>query len=281
MDAAVSAPPLRRSAVAGMPQLGHGGLSEHWLLKECGDAHWQALAQAAGLAQPDFRDAAGARAYAAFTMLRIVGAELQRVGEHARLEIATHCSQAGRAQQYGLHELRSNGVRRARVEMLSAFVRRERAGSNRSIVRALLPPLPAEPALQDRAQALAERARALRAAQWEPRHGLSPARRRPLRSWRCRPCPELDFNGANLLYFASFQALVERAEWDWFGRTPPLADREMAFYGNLDVGESVEVLLCDLRCGTGRLAHWCELRCADDGRRLADVLTHRAVEPAR
>lgn len=268
IEAAASAEVLRRGYVAGMPQTCHHGLSEAWLLKECGDAHWQALGRAG--ARP-------ADAYAAFTAVRVAGAELDRIGEHDRYEIASACGPAGRAQQFGVHELRAGGALRGRVEMLSTYVRRARDGDNRGIVRAAVPAQPAAPELAERAQALAERSRALRAGGWEPRHGLSAAHRRPAREFRFRPCPNNDYNGARLLYFASYAAIVDRAEWEWFGADAryAVADRELAYYGNLDLGGTLSVVLRDARVEGGGLAHWCEVRDAADGRRLADVVTRK------
>lgn len=41
----------------GMPQLALNGLSERWLLAECGDRHWQLIEQAAGVPIAQLRDA--------------------------------------------------------------------------------------------------------------------------------------------------------------------------------------------------------------------------------
>ena len=35
------------------------------------------------------------------------------------------------------------------------------------------------------------------------------------------PCPAQDFNGADFLYFSSFQAFVDRAEWAFFRPLDP------------------------------------------------------------
>ena len=49
------------------------------------------------------------------------------------------------------------------------------------------------------------------------------------------PCLNNDFNGANLLYFASFQAMVDSAEWSWMvnAQSPAqpfvIIGREMCF----------------------------------------------------
>ena len=52
-------PALSDEIVLGMPHLCLGGLSETWLIKECGHRHWLLLAQATGRAVPNFCDAAG------------------------------------------------------------------------------------------------------------------------------------------------------------------------------------------------------------------------------
>lgn len=274
--------------VAGMPQLCPTGLSENWLLKECGHQHWLALARRQGRARPDFRDAGGRKAYAAFTAVRIRHARLDRVAENDRLRVVSRCLPVGRSQHFGLHELRGRDGTHAQVEMLSTFVRRERAGDNRSVVRAAVPATTAAPeadieraALATCALQLAERGRALRSGQWQPDFGPESERGAPLREFRFQPCPHNDFNGADLLYFASFQAIVDRAEGAWFGSTalPRLAERELAFYGNVNVGESLTVLLRGVQESPDGLSHWCEVRRAGDGARLADVLTRKRRVP--
>src|ERR1700722_768337 len=71
--------------VLGMPHLCMIGLSETWLLKECGHRHWFLLAEAAGLAAPDFRDPAGDPIYAAFLSVAVRDAAFDTVREHERL----------------------------------------------------------------------------------------------------------------------------------------------------------------------------------------------------
>ena len=53
----LSAPKLPDRITLGMPHLSANGLSEGWLLKELGHRHWFLLAEAAGMAVPDFRTA--------------------------------------------------------------------------------------------------------------------------------------------------------------------------------------------------------------------------------
>ena len=64
-------PAVSDTVVLGMPHLCLGGLSETWLLKECGHRHWLLLAHAARRAVPDFRYAGGDPVYAAFVAVTV------------------------------------------------------------------------------------------------------------------------------------------------------------------------------------------------------------------
>lgn len=270
---------LQQHYRAGMPQLGLYGLSENWLLKECGHLHWLAIAQAHGRALPEFADEAGHKSYAALTALHLHEAQLDAVTENAPFSLAVRATSPGRAQHFSTQTLRTGTLRGARVELLSAFIRRA-AGSNRSIVRAPVGGDSAEPGdrtLTDAALSLQARARVFRTGGGIGRLGLQPAAHGgALRSAVFTPCPHNDFNGAGLLYFASFQALADRAELAWHGLRPALTvERELYFYGNIDPGESVRAELLAERDDGDEYAHWIRLsRCAD-GVRIADALTRK------
>src|SRR5262249_53444288 len=79
---------MPREVTLGMPHLAMGGLSETWLLKECGHRHWSMLARAAGLAVPEFRDPAGDPIYAAFLAVTVRDAAFETAREHDRLAFA-------------------------------------------------------------------------------------------------------------------------------------------------------------------------------------------------
>ncbi|WP_454866971.1 hypothetical protein [Pseudomonas lini] len=90
------------------------------------------------------------------------------------------------------------------------------------------------------------------------------------------PCPDVDFNGAEFLYFANFQALVERAEWSVLGlHRPDLArQREIYFHGNLNIGDGVHVQLHTAEADPSS-QHWCEIFRQSDGEKPADVFTEK------
>src|SRR5262245_11026778 len=91
--------------MVGMPQLSYGGLSENWLLKECGHRHWTSLATKLGLASPSFRDVNGNRLYAAFTAVRLTEGRLQDVAENDRLSILTSVGRISRTQVLSSHSV--------------------------------------------------------------------------------------------------------------------------------------------------------------------------------
>jgi probable biosynthetic protein (TIGR04099 family) len=286
-----------RAYTAGMPQLAYSGLSENWLLKECGDLHWQALAAAFGQAHPAFHDQSGRSAYAAFTALRVTGGELDLLAENDGYAIHSQLAAAGRAQFFSRHQLRDAGGLLARVDMLSAFVFRSEHRDNRSVGRAVLVEEPganlASP-LSAEAEALAGWARTQRqvvrmagAARLgagmmmpaqppgDPDESLPP-------DFLFSPCPNNDFNGANFLYFATFLALADRAEWQWLRPRPLLTvvSREVVFHGNINVGDDVRLRCLALRREPqGGLRHRIAVLRASDGAVIAEISTHK--RPAR
>jgi probable biosynthetic protein (TIGR04099 family) len=265
---------LQRSVTLGMPQLCARGLSESWLLKEAGDLHWQALARAHGQRPGDLRDAAGRRLYAAFTQVHLRQARLDAAHEDEPLAGTARWRPVGRSQAYTLQRWQGPRGLVAELEMLSVFIARTREGDNRSVVRSALahpPPQGLEPSLAPLAQASHDAARAARAGAWAARFEPPPE----TLEWRCRPCPLTDFNGAGLLYFASFQALADRALWDW-GLSPDghhTLERQLVFHGNVNPGETVRVRWHgQARAGRGRWT-WLQVSAEADGRALADIAT--------
>ena len=268
----------RTQYVAGMPELAFAGLSEQWLLRTCGQLHWNALAQQAGLASPDFYDDEGQKSYAAFTAIRVCEARLEEVGEHQRFAIEADVQRIALARHFGAYSVFTPEGAIARIEMISTFVRREHSGDNRSVCRARFGSAP-QRATPAAATELAAQAKRFRTGDWT-RHGrLDRAEHAAQHVIEYLPCPSLDFNGAHLLYFASFQSMVERAEWHWRSAShsapPCLVERSMAFYGNANVGDRLTLSFGARYAGHDGLSHWCSIARVADGVRIADVVTHK------
>ncbi|QBY55810.1 Pnap_2097 family protein [Cupriavidus oxalaticus] len=271
---------VRSDHIAGMPQLAYTGLSENWLLKTCGDLHWRQLAAGCGLAVPDFRDGEGNPVYAAFTAVRVRDAALERIGEHGTFTLDSAGLPAGGVKRLSQHAVASlDGTRCATVTMLSTFIRRTRERDNRSVVRAM-PSVATgwnNAATTSEAAALSQLARRFRSGDWGTHLGLRQQQDGVNHVVDFLPCPYNDFNGADLMYFASFQAMVDRAEWQWrsHAEPPTLAARDLFFHGNVNVGEALELTFAALREDESGLAHWCEVRRAADGEKIADIVTRK------
>lgn len=262
----------------GMPHMAPGGLSESWLLKTCGHQHWRALATQLGLAAPDFRAADGSRLYAAFTSLKLRDARLGEAKEHGQLVIDTDIARVSRTQFHSRHSLWADGAAIGVLEMLSVFVRRTVEGMNQSVERAM--PV-GRPCLVDRSPDgadLSAIAQDFRKQRWIAAEGLRREDGAVLATHEIAPCPHTDFNGADFLYFASFQSFLDRAEWAWFGQpTARSRHRQIFFHDNVEIGEVVRLTLKATKRETGVLIHWIELTESLSGRRLADAVTVREI----
>jgi probable biosynthetic protein (TIGR04099 family) len=257
----------------GMPHLALNGLSETWLLKELGHRHWLQLARMTGRAVPSFRDVQGHVVYAAFRSVAIAGADFGRAREHDILNIRTALSRISRTQILSRHTLDIDGLPIGEVTMVSVFVHRNGGSSNHSVARVEIDGLPAVEA-DNAYPGLPTRHR--------ERRGLDSAAVPPAASkrWDFMPCPSQDFNGAGFLYFTSFPAFVDRAEWaidPEIAREAVTRQREITYYANLDPGEAVALHLAGTARSADSWQHHCWIERLSDGMRLADIYTEKVT----
>lgn len=270
--------------LAGMPQLAYAGLSENWLLKECGHRHWMGLAELSGMQQPDFHDENGHKSYAAFTAVRISSVKLNSIKENQQFTIASQVSRAGQARHFSNHNVKSENENIANIQMLSSFVFRREAGNNQSVMRANFANLSqSEPTIE--ANTLMQQCKKIRTDDWLEHMGLSRASKATLKEIEFLPCPNHDFNGANFLYFASFQAYIDRATWAWAStqpsnklieNLPSIMNRDLFFYGNINVGDTLKIRLCVEKINGIYRTNWCEIY-AGNGSKIADVFTQKIL----
>jgi probable biosynthetic protein (TIGR04099 family) len=263
-----------------MPHLAFGGLSENWLIKECGHAHWCMLAEAWGLSVTAFTDSDGNKLYAAFTVLNS-SSRLEFVQENDGVEIHSDIRRVSHTQFYSTHTLRKEGLVCATVELVSTFILRTRSNSNIWVRRAALAPgSGAELPIQYGPLDLVETGRRLRSEQleWEI-WGIRPSTVCATgNTFHFTPCPHNDFNGVDFLYFASFQSIADRAEWQW--RPKPMSPsralmRRIFYYSNLDLGDAITVRELALTFRESDQLNWCRLFRDSDGARIADVFAVR------
>jgi probable biosynthetic protein (TIGR04099 family) len=252
----------------GMPHLAVNGLSETWLLKELGHRHWLQLARMSGRDVPSFQDRKGNAVYAAFRSVEIAGANFSSVRENDTLHIDTELSRMSLSQVQSRHTLAANGVPIGVVTMISVFVRRDGSSSNHSVVRVEIDGLPPH-AVGNKAQVPSP---SIAPNRMLPFSGLGPAGKR----LNFMPCPSQDFNGAGFLYFSSFVAFVDRAEyavdpkWSQFGMPNW---REIAYYSNLDPGDQISIDIIDIEKSDSLWKHYSRITRASDAKCIAEVVT--------
>jgi probable biosynthetic protein (TIGR04098 family) len=297
-------PEAPRRVRVGMPQLDAGGLSEGWLLRYAGDLHWEAIGRRLGVPSDEIVGEEGERLYPTVIAVRArYGAALAAVRENDVLETTAEVMPCGRACAHGRVVATFGGGEqsgRLTLELLTTFAVRAEAGALRMALPAARlaarwTPPPGPP------PAIAVLARAARRG--EPLDdafsGLAPARTgRPLDEIVFEPSPYADYNGAGLLYFASYATIADTAErllarrlglaracqretrgLDWALATSA-ARRDVFYYDNLPLGAPMVAALMSFDRdapdgdGGGVTTH-VRLARAQGGRTMADVVTRR------
>jgi probable biosynthetic protein (TIGR04099 family) len=178
-------------------------------------------------------------------------------------------------RHFSTHRVVRGDALLAEVSMSSAFVTRGAARNNRSVARAALAALPgAISPMPDEGLPLIELGKRLKAGDLQQQDGLTPV---AAPAAEFLPCPNSDFNGADFLYFANFQSFVDRAEWQRhrFAEPPVVTTRSLFYYGNIDLGDALQVRIVGERTGEQGVTHWTALHRKSDGRKIADVMTEK------
>ena len=305
------APEAPRRIRLGMPHLDAGGLSENWLFRDAGDRHWEAIARHLGLATDEIRSESGERIYPTVVAVRArYDFPLARVRENDLFEAAVEVVPSGRACAHGRVVAAVSGQRgRFALELLTTFAARSAGGGLRMatleprLARRWIP-VGGEPAIATIARA-ARRGEPVDDPFAGPVMALAGP---PLAALDYEPSPYAEYNGAGLLYFASYVTIADSAERrlvrqlgldryrraDVIGlRNPPRASkgnetrdwalltsavrRDIFYYDNLPLGATLTASLMafeeDCSGVTTRIRF---SRGHDDGGRpMADIVTRR------
>ena len=292
-------PDVPRRIRLGMPQLDGAGLSENWLFRHAGALQWEAIGQRLGVPSDELRDETGARLYPTVVAVRArYDAGLAAHRENDGLDFSVEVVPCGRACAHGriVAANRSGGVngpaRLLTLDVLTTFAARGAGGLRTThlapaLGRAWTPPEPStlpEPAISRLARAARRGERVEDAFSGVALATLGPA----LGEVTYEPSPYADYNGAGLLYFASYVTIADTAtrqilrrragetsvQRDWALATSPVR-RDVYYYDNLPLGAALRASLrLAERDETGLVTH-VRLSRADDGRPMADVIARR------
>lgn len=256
----------RRVAALGMPELVIGGLSETWLLEQCGDMHWQLLAHVVGSPPAGFSDEHGNRIYAGIVACELSApAGLDAVREGIELSL--------NGELHGLRETSSlasidvsapglGGI--ATVTLLSRFLRRRITGDNTDML--------ASPPANVSAFAFGN-------VDDDPVGRHDDALSGQIYEQIFTPSPALDFNGSGLLYFAKYGAFTERTEWHHRAalnlQATRLVSRSISYFGNINPGDSIRVELSAIAFDGVSVRHTAHIFRESDNVQIAAVKTRK------
>lgn len=238
----------------GMPQLGPCGLSENWLLRHLGDVHWQIICNALGRQSRDMIDVAGNRLYASF--VRVCWSStvpLSAYRESTQLHGSTEMIRCGDGIFLSTSSLLGSEGGAISARLASLFTRREGTENDRLLASAPpifdtcpIPDIGAAPPFLDAHRLL----RAGKTAEHLFMNFVFDTTQPVFETASYRINGYQDFNGANLLYFASYPTIADicasrtRYVTDEFGfarfvtGSSPLG-RDIFYFGNANLGDSI------------------------------------------
>jgi len=263
----------------GMPQLALGGLSEIWLLKECGNIHWQILTTIFGKKSSEFCDNSGNRIYPAFRAVEISNANLGMVSEDDELTIKSEVQKISNTQVYSKHVAKIGRNQIATVEMISIFLARRIETENRSVVRVRLD-TDVRHVISPGMYSLLEKAKSIDTTHEIPNPKYQNLENDTNICVEFLPCPSIHFNGAKFMYFAMFHTFVDQIEWDAINKISPrilqTEHREIYYYGNINAGDSIKVKCFKLEVTDFKIKHWCKI-VREDAVEIADIFTTKKI----
>jgi probable biosynthetic protein (TIGR04098 family) len=213
----------------GMPQMALGCLSENWLLKELGDLHWDNLCASLRCKSKEIADSRGRRLYATFVRVRLnLNDTLIAFSEGDELRLGIEMSRFGRSSVQSTIAL-DGDASSGTATLLTTFSFREER-NNTSLVKSepaaefgasITPVVEASPFFTEYSEI---RRRYGRLHHDEPGTGVYPIN------------PFTDSNGANLLYFASYQSIHD------YLSSPPgfhTKSRDIYYFRNSELSDKI------------------------------------------
>lgn len=219
----------------GMPHMSATGVRHSWLLRQATHRHWAQIAAQVGVNPSEFRDKKGARVLASVVACTLNGdADAFREDDLCELTTTERPSAANgwRSQL----DLTSHG-KSIRAEILTSFAKRD-GPSNTALVTAELE----DTFLTHRDHQDARRTGLIRRLGNGDRARAVKDSAPPHMSFEI--CQATHVNGVGLVYFANIHDMIARVESNAIPqlvKAYPMRNRRVHFFGNLDVGDTLEL----------------------------------------
>lgn len=241
-----------RNCSIGMPQMATGSLSENWLFKELGDMHWNMLCRGLNVDSSRLADALGNRLYPTFVRIRLnIPSSLFAFTENSVAELTGDMTRFGRGIYYSQLQF---ATPRASIDanLMTSFAARGDS-SNSNLVKSY------PDSIDNHVDELALNplfGEEYRRFKKDPPDHFDLAGVKfsvtdnVLFEKVYRLNPYVDFNGANLLYFAAFPTINDYCESVYLNETAWCHDlpwelqsatiaRDIFYFANCDIHERV------------------------------------------
>ena len=238
----------------GMPQMAIGSISENWLFRELGDAHWEMLCRGLDRKSSQMADEMQNRLYATFARVQIRGSQsLAAFKESEPASLSGNIARYGNGMYFssiGL-EARSDPSRRISANLITSFSRRAETG-NKNLVKSH--PSVTTNSIENVTEVpdIVNEYRLIKKGEvtkfellgftfeitddllWEYTYSIN---------------PYYDINGASLLYFASYPTISDYCTMEYLNQCEPRSDhaaedyhtlaRDVMYYANCDMYERI------------------------------------------
>ena len=201
-----------------MPQMALEALSENWLFKELGDAHWNLICHGLNTTSADLKDALGNRLYATFVRIRIhCTPHLKAFKESDVLDIKGHIKRFGESMYFSRFDLTSQEAS-IEADLMTTFSIRNQtdntklAKSQPNVLENTIEPVSKIPDFAEDYRLL--RKNDLACVTYK--HLKFDVQDHNLYQMPYTLNPYYDLNGVNLLYFAAYPIINDYCEAQYF-----------------------------------------------------------------
>jgi probable biosynthetic protein (TIGR04098 family) len=270
---------LRRDYVLNMPHMALRGLSECWLGKELGDAHWAMITDGLGVRSSELRDGQGDRLYATFTRLRWTSTRpLSGFAENEAATLTGTIERAGAGLFFSEQSFKG-ATATISASVMSSFARRGEVTSNTTLHKG-------QPAIGPACRVVDRGAMPELGLGYRSRRAALAATSPVLYERDYQILPYHDINGVGLLYFAAYPMISDLCELsyvdrgnDWATQASTMT-RDVCYFANCDVNDTIVYRVHARRDEPGAIELETSLTRKSDGAAMAHLVTRKDVRLA-
>lgn len=279
-----------------MPQMAIGSISENWLFRELGDAHWEMLCRGLDRKSNEMADEMQNRLYATFARVQMRGSQsLASFNESEPVKLSGNIARYGNGMYFstlGL-EARSDTNRWISASLITSFSRRTETG-NKNLVKShpnvttnFIENVTDVPNFVNEYRVIKKgEIKTLKlldyafeltdAVMWECSYSIN---------------PYYDINGANLLYFASYPTISDYCIMQYLNQCEPTGEhppenyhtlaRDIMYYANCDMHERIVYRLHSIRFDNDKMLTESSLHRQSDAQIMAKIFTIKQCSPQK